>query len=189
MSLGSAWGSSTRFSPLMTSGRGMSQESIASSGNQLPPQGCAPRFFEQGASSFQGRGFRPLLDSENKERRLKGLCFTYDEKFSPEHICKNKNFRLMVLERDEDLEEPASPGEDHNTEEGQLFQLDGHSLARLSIPKSLREWGFVLGTKVRVLIDSGASHSFICHDLVRDLRLHISTTPDFWVKVGNGQNV
>ena len=48
----------------------------------------------------KGRGFRLLSDEEYKEKRTKGLCFHYDERFTPEHVCKNKNFRLMIIEED-----------------------------------------------------------------------------------------
>ena len=39
--------------------------------------------------------------------------------------------------------------------------------------------------KVRVLIDTGASHSFISQALVEKLELPISATAAFWVKVGS----
>ena len=29
---------------------------------------------------------------------MKGLCFTCDEKYSPDCVCKNRHHRLMVLE-------------------------------------------------------------------------------------------
>ena len=46
-----------------------------------------------------------------------------------------------------------------------------------------------MGIRVQVLIDSRASHNFICPKLVQMAGLKILQTSDFVVKVGNGQQV
>lgn len=39
--------------------------------------------------------FKRLSPAERKERASKGLCFNYDDKFSPGHKCKGRIFKLL----------------------------------------------------------------------------------------------
>ena len=54
----------------------------------------------------RGRGLRHLSNEEYREKRLKGLCFFCEERFTPEHVCKIKNLRFMIIE-----DEPEAMGE------------------------------------------------------------------------------
>ena len=64
-------------------------------------------------------GFWPLPDAKHRDRRLNGLGFTCDEKYTSEHMCQNKHFRLLVLKGDEeDAEEGLGPSEEEREEEG-----------------------------------------------------------------------
>ena len=69
------------------------------------------------------------------------------------------------------------------------LQLDYTSMEGRTMHRSFRLWGLVANQRVRVLIDSGASHNFICLKLVHATRLEILTTSAFVVKLGNGQPV
>lgn len=46
-----------------------------------------------GAAGKNSKGLRLLPDVEYNERRRKGICFTCEEKYSPEHIFKNEHIR------------------------------------------------------------------------------------------------
>ena len=81
--------------------------------HSIPKPGGGVRF------GSNGRGFRSLSDEEYKEKRAKGLCFTCDKKFTPEHVCKNKHYRYMVIE---EKEEDEDGGED---KAGAGSSLDG----------------------------------------------------------------
>lgn len=37
---------------------------------------------------------KQLTVEERKERTTKGLCFNYDEEYSPDHKCKGRLFRM-----------------------------------------------------------------------------------------------
>lgn len=41
-----------------------------------------------------------LSEAEINRRRELGLCFKCEEKFEPNHMCKNKRLQLIVLEED-----------------------------------------------------------------------------------------
>lgn len=147
----------------------MAQESVATGGGPALTRGNSSKPGEQESGISWSRGFRPLPDAEYRDRRLKGLCFTCDKKYSVEHVCKNKHFKLMVLEGNEEFEEPASLVEELREEEGQLFELDGRAMAGIATPKSLRVWGTLLGKRIKILIDSGAVDKFICQNRVKEL--------------------
>lgn len=36
------------------------------------------------------RSCRQMSDAKYKEKRSKGLCFACDERYMPNHVCKNK---------------------------------------------------------------------------------------------------
>ena len=62
--------------------------------------------------------------------------------------------------------------------------MAGHITSR-----SIQLWAMVASHRVRVLIDTGASHNFICPKVVQAAGLEISHTADFVVTVGNGEQV
>lgn len=60
------------------------------------------------ASSHFSR--RRMSDAEYNQRRELGLCFRCEEKFGPNHKCKNRQLRVILMEEEEedgpdDLEE------------------------------------------------------------------------------------
>lgn len=44
---------------------------------------------------------RRLSPAEMDARRAKGLCFNCDDKFSPDHRCKSKQFLLLLADEGE----------------------------------------------------------------------------------------
>nr|XP_009769552.1 PREDICTED: uncharacterized protein LOC104220387 [Nicotiana sylvestris] len=69
------------------------------------------------------------------------------------------------------------------------MQLSLQSITGFTSKKSLKVWGTILGKKVIVLIDSGASTNFISRTVAEALRLKQTETKPFLVEVGNGQHV
>ena len=43
---------------------------------------------ERSSGGPTGRNFRPFLDDDYWEKRPKGLCFTCNEKYSPDRVYK-----------------------------------------------------------------------------------------------------
>ncbi|KAF1882979.1 hypothetical protein Lal_00003161 [Lupinus albus] len=131
--------------------------------------------------------FKHLTGTELREKRDKGLCFRCDEPYSKEHRCKNRQFKMIVMEEeDEDIE--------MGTEETMLTQM--HSLqlslwamAGLTSTNSWKMAGLLEGEKVMTLIDCGASHNFISAELVEKLQLKVQTTPRYVVEVGDGHRI
>ena len=141
----------------------------------------------------KGRNARLLPQTEYHERRRKGLCFTCDEKYTPKHICKNKQYKVMILEdieeeggEEEMVEHKVQVAESSVQNEETSIQLDFHSMVGLTSKRSMKLWGRLDDKEVMVLIESGAMHNFISQDLVTKLGLQVQETPQYLVKVGDG---
>ncbi|XP_060192625.1 uncharacterized protein LOC132622108 [Lycium barbarum] len=67
--------------------------------------------------------------------------------------------------------------------------LSLYSIAGFTTKKSLKVWGIILGKKIIVLIDSGASTNFISRTVAEELDLKQTETKPFVVEVENGQQV
>ncbi|XP_057445429.1 uncharacterized protein LOC130737628 [Lotus japonicus] len=138
------------------------------------------------APALRSGDYRQLSSAEMKEKREKRLCFRCDEPFSREHRCKNKHLRMVIMEEEEE-EELAVPGEEDKSMKS--LQLSRHSIAGFTSAKSWKVRGFINGQEVVILIDCGASHNFVSHELVASLQLHISPTASYTVEVGDGYKV
>ena len=56
-----------------------------------------------GSSGWQGRRiFHNLSPAEVNEKMRKGECFTCEEKDNPAHVCQNKQFKLMIMEEEDE---------------------------------------------------------------------------------------
>ncbi|KAK9033096.1 hypothetical protein V6N11_018134 [Hibiscus sabdariffa] len=70
-----------------------------------------------------------------------------------------------------------------------LLELSLQSIIGFISKKSLKVWGTILGKKVIVLIDNGASTNFISRSVDEALKLKQTKTTRFVVEVGTGQRV
>lgn len=66
-------------------------------------------------------------------QREKGICYSFNEKFGPDHKCKNQ--KLFILEVEEEMEGPIEDGatEDEDTPTKYIHALLGYSLPNLCI--------------------------------------------------------
>lgn len=60
---------------------------------------------ERSYNKGRSGGLKRLSETEMQEKIRKGECFKCDEKYGPNHVCKNKQFRVMLLEEGEEIEE------------------------------------------------------------------------------------
>lgn len=98
-------------------------------------------------------------------RKSKGLCFICGERWGRDHKCANavqlhvvqELMEAMNSEGGEELEE--EPPEE--VEEVQLLAISKQAISGTESSKSIRLRGWIQGTEVLMLIDSGSTHSFI----------------------------
>ncbi|XP_028768491.1 uncharacterized protein LOC114726095 [Neltuma alba] len=144
---------------------------------------------------------KKLTDAEIERRCELGLCFKCDEKFRPGHRCKKKQLQVLILAEDPESEDapsvspesaievPETTTEEVAAPEGQLMSLSLNALAGLTGGKTIKLMGTVQGREVLILIDCGATHSFIHQDLVYSLSLPLDDRVAFTVQVGDSRNV
>ena len=120
-----------------------------------------------------------------EERRKKGLCYYYDEKWQPRHNCKGH--KLFMIEEVQEVSEVEVVEVENNTE-FQLDQADITLYALLDSPSlgTMRALGYIRGHWVVILLDTGSSHNFLDFVLVRTLQLAMDTTRILKVRVANG---
>jgi hypothetical protein len=140
------------------------------------------------SGSFRNRPFKRLTDEELQDKFTKGLCFRCDERFSPGHICPNKQFKVLIMEEEDDnIETPQQTSESDSALNN--LQLSMYSIFGFTSKRTLKLWGDLDDHKVLVLVDCGASHNFISSRLVKDMGLALQATTSFTVEVGDGRKI
>ncbi|KAL0409944.1 UNVERIFIED_CONTAM: hypothetical protein Slati_3584100 [Sesamum latifolium] len=149
---------------------------------------------------------RRLSPSEMQDRRARGLCFNCDDKFRPGHVCKSKQFLLLLAEDGSTPPEPPDSVDflpelpedsppppprflsDETPTDSVHFQLSSAAMSGSICPRTLCLRGSIheLELSVSVLIDSGSSHNIIQPRVAEFLGLTLSPLASFPVLVGNG---
>lgn len=121
------------------------------------------------------------------------MCLKCEEKFGPNHKCKNKQFRLLILDEDEiglEEEEVVNEPKEPN-EEGELVPIELSMAIAMGLMgrRTLKLKGETCGRSVFVLIDCGAMHNFMAAVLVEELKISTQIVKRYAVTVGNGRKV
>lgn len=101
---------------------------------------------------------------------------------------------LIVNEEEEGdgAEEDTQPWGEAQDIEGMLNQsleLSLNSMVGLDSSNTMKLKGLIGSREVVVLLDSGASHSFISLEVVRDLRMPVVGSKKFSAVVGDGHTI
>ncbi|XP_010430713.1 PREDICTED: uncharacterized protein LOC104714948 [Camelina sativa] len=130
-----------------------------------------------------------------QEGRNSNPCRHCGDRWFPGHRCKTQP-KLKCLEVAEEEKQYCDAVEvqqqqevlEDEAEELQEYEvLSLSSISGLTDEKSMRMMGKLVDRDVVVLIDSGATRSFVDYGLVQELGLTISTTRPFGVPVGGGR--
>ena len=132
-----------------------------------------------------------ISPAEMQIRREKGLCYNCDEKFSPSHKCRNRQFMLMLSDPDEGDSPPLVDSIDQQDSQpvedsSMIPHLSFHAYQGSVGVATIRFTGSIDGTDVQVLLDGGSSDNFITPRIAQHLQLPIEPAPAFKVLVGNG---
>jgi hypothetical protein len=113
-----------------------------------------------------------------------GLCFHYDEKFTPRHRCKDQRLQVFTFcDEGEDTMEQKDVSE----EEEEHHHLDVAKVLLNSMVRFTLNHGE--GQEVVVLIDCGTTHNFISNYVVDKLCLSLSDIGSFGVVAHAKQHV
>ncbi|KAG7970785.1 hypothetical protein I3843_07G101600, partial [Carya illinoinensis] len=111
--------------------------------------------------------FQRLSPTQMKERREKGLCYNYDEKWGPDHKCKAA--KLVIMECDD-----SSEGEPKIVEIEPGISI--HALSGSPNSRTMRLLGKVQGCVVVILIDTGSTHNFLDPSVAKKTQLLVQPT-------------
>ncbi|XP_035544588.1 uncharacterized protein LOC118347982 [Juglans regia] len=136
---------------------------------------------------------RRLSWEEMQRRRLQGLCFNCNERFTTGHKCQGP--RILLLESCEDddnlvcddVTDEQTIKENHKGAPEPEITL--HALTGWTAPKTMRIAAKIRNHEVIVLIDSGSTHNFISEHMANLLRLPVIPTESFTVRVANGEKL
>ncbi|KAI3522148.1 hypothetical protein L1887_11628 [Cichorium endivia] len=126
--------------------------------------------------------FRRMTDTEFADKKAKGLCFRCDGKFGPGHRCPEKTLQVLLVEDEEEGEEPETEEHAHLD----MMTVSASSVAGLTTPRTMKLRGMIGQNEVVVLIDSGATHNFLSLRLVKPLGLSVTGTREKGIMLGNG---
>ena len=144
-----------------------------------------------------------LTEQEIQKRREKGLCFSCNEKFGPGHRCK-KELNIILVEEEEEEQsklkgeissEDGADGDwsmvESNTIEASLFtaHISLQSIMGMHRKYTMKIEGDYQGYKVTVLIDSGASHNFICSQLIDKMAIPTHKFQKYNIQLGSGKSL
>jgi hypothetical protein len=128
-----------------------------------------------------------LTPQQLEERKAKGLCFNYDNKYSKGHKCGEK--KLFYIDCEEEEEEEQEPSQDENVEaissEELTPTISCNALTRISTPQTLKIEGYIKKKKVIVLIDSSNTHNFVHYKLAKALNCFVYLVPEFKVMIAD----
>lgn len=137
-----------------------------------------------------------LSSQDFDEKRAKGICFWYDEKFTPGHNCRKKRqlyFMQLPEENMEEEEETVEEVEEENSpqEEVEVFtpsqpiqsHLTLHAMMGIHSFKTMMLTGSAMGKPIHVLIDSGSTHNFLDYDYARRIGCKLEPTAPFNVDI------
>lgn len=124
---------------------------------------------------------RRLSWDELKKICSLGLCFSCDEKYTPEHRCKQPQLFIMESENDEAEEEKTE-----EEESGQAPEITLHALSGWDTSTTLRLHPKLRGQGLVALVDIGSTHNFIGEKVAQGLKLKEMMMKPFDVQVTNG---
>ncbi|RWR84947.1 Ty3/gypsy retrotransposon protein [Cinnamomum micranthum f. kanehirae] len=152
-----------------------------------------------------------LTAAEARERRLKGLCFHCDEKYTPTHRCKTQKLFWMegllqgsTSSRDVqeenlsldtiDCSTPTDGVDEGSTpidevDEASPPQISFHAIAGTRAPQTMRITGTLKQCPLTVLIDSGSTHNFIDPLIIRKADVPTQSDLEFEVMVASGDRL
>ncbi|XP_057791220.1 uncharacterized protein LOC131008354 [Salvia miltiorrhiza] len=143
------------------------------------------------------RRFRNMTDETYRKHLAAGTCFKCGLKFGPTHRCPPNTLHVMVGELEDDavddvfMLEDSIPTEQEQHEQPQLQSLDLSELTSFGFdgPQTMKLFGRVGASRLKIMVDSGASHYFVAEQVARKLKWAIESIERFSVVLGDGTRV
>jgi len=137
-----------------------------------------------------GHGVEDRLNTLRSYRRARGLCIHCGEKWSGDHRC-SENIQLHVLQEFRDIchndasSDDSQPAEEP-TEAQVLLAVSLAALNGSATASTMQFQGAIQGLPVKILLDSGSSHTFVSFALSTRLTGQTSLPVPLRVKIADG---
>lgn len=139
---------------------------------------------------------RRLTPNEARDRRMKGLCYHCDKKYTRSNRCKIQKLLWvegLLQDEEEDggqIVEDADNSAHHELNEDDLApQISVHAIAGTRTPQTMRISGTLKQCPLTILIDSGFTHNFIDPIVIRRANIPTQSDAIFEVIVANGERL
>lgn len=161
------------------------------------PATLGHKFFP-GSSSDGGKVTESTKPKEDRVaslkayRRSKGLCFVCGERWGRDHKCATTvhlhvvHELLEALQSESYSENDTSPEGTKEQDEGTLMAISQQALWGTESSKSIRLRGWIQGTEILMLVDSGSSYSFIDTEIGSTLSVITNLRQPIIVKIADG---
>lgn len=129
------------------------------------------------------------------DRKSKGLCFCYGERFHPLHQCPERALKLIKMGDDNEGEQgevlalEVEQGTEGEGLECKLMGLLGAVGPEMTTLKTMKLEGKLQGVPILLMVDSGTSHNFVAPQVTTTLSIAIDSSKRFGVRVGDGHRV
>ncbi|XP_012845857.1 PREDICTED: uncharacterized protein LOC105965855 [Erythranthe guttata] len=148
--------------------------------NGFKPQSISQsNFREKESNEFNTRSSTPqvegklpplkrLSSEEVEDRRMKGLCFNCDEKFTNGHKCRRV---FMIVAVDSKIEVEPEGEEDSPVEESdnELYKISVYALAGQETSSTIKLQGRVNNHPITILVDTESTHTFLDTNTTKEL--------------------
>lgn len=134
--------------------------------------------------------------TQMKERRDRGLCYYYDDRWQPGHKCKSPRLYLLSglelpyeVPSDDvyyDSTEAVEPVPEFEVAECKDPKISLNAISGSLGVKCMRLLGSILQHHVSILVDSGSTHNFLDPSLLSKICLTVQPTPQLQVKIADG---
>nr|GFB82734.1 transposon Ty3-G Gag-Pol polyprotein [Tanacetum cinerariifolium] len=125
---------------------------------------------------------RRLSNNEARERRMKGLCYYCDDKYTPGHKYSKPHFFMIGDAKETENENPTNDALETQADEVQ-GEISFHAISGTILPQTLRLPERIQNKDVVVLVDGGSTHNIVDQELVNRLGLQVDPTVNFLVVV------
>ncbi|KAH9733790.1 hypothetical protein KPL71_017135 [Citrus sinensis] len=126
-----------------------------------------------------------ISTAEMQVRREKKLCYYYDEKYEPGHVCKHKHIYLLQG-GDSEGEEPNEADKVEGKEESRVSLL---VVSGYSTHQTMRIGGSIKKKAITILIDSGSTHNFLDPTVAKRAGYKIQRVSPMTVSVADGTKI
>jgi hypothetical protein len=132
---------------------------------------------------------KKLSPAKLSDRRSRGLCFNYDDKFSPGHRCKKLFLIEGIYEDGEGSMEEDSAKEQWPEDNADVPKISLYAISGIQSLQTMRIRGTLKKTRIVVLADTGSTHNFLSLELAARLGLESDRHTEFEVLVANGERL